>query len=226
MKQHDVLGGRFVASILKSAFQQTDPLSKKERLTSRTGDSRNRIRTSAAKKSVAHPQQLPNPAWRLSKWRRSNPTIESILTKSEGGEGSSRVEVSPQKGNFQMRKRRWPPSVERQNGTRATACEHMRTRHRFAQHSKKRRHCSFPKRFLVRKLRVPAPLLLVRKRAHFSHAFELHFASQRRRKSASERPFSSVQKRLFFTARCGSKVRPKHVLERSFFNSHLEVSQC
>lgn len=128
VKQHDVLGGRFVASILKSAFQQTDPLSKKERLTSRTGDSRNRIRTSAAKKSVAHPQQLPNPAWRLSKWRRSNPTIESILTKGEGGEGSSRVEVSPQKGNFQMRKRRWPPSVERQNDTRATACEHMRTR--------------------------------------------------------------------------------------------------
>ena len=173
MKQHDVLGGRFVASILKSAFQQTDPLSKKERLTSRTGDSRNRIRTSAAKKSVAHPQQLPNPAWRLSKWRRSNPTIESILTKGEGGEGSSRVEVSPQKGNFQMRKRRW--------------------------------HCSFPKRFLVRKLRVPAPLLLVRKRAHFSHAF-------------------GVQKRLFFTARCGSKGRPKRALERSIFISHLEVS--
>ena len=217
VKQHDVLGGRFVASILKSAFQQTDPLSKKERLTSRTGDSRNRIRTSAAKKSVAHPQQLPNPAWRLSKWRRSNPTIESILTKSEGGEGSSRVEVSPQKGNFQMRKRRWSPSVERQNDTRATACEHMRTRrqppanicardgNRFAQHSKRRRHCSFPKRFLVRKLRVPAPLLLVRKRAHFSHAF-------------------GVQKRLFFTARCGSKGRPKRALERSIFISHLEVS--
>ena len=116
-------------------------------------------------------------------------------------------------------------SVKMARGQRpANIC--ARDGNRFAQHSKKRRPCSFPKRFLVRKLRVPAPLLLVRKRAHFSHAFELHFASQRRRKSASERPFSSVQKRLFFTARCGSKVRPKHVLERSFFNSHLEISQC
>lgn len=207
MKQHDVLGGRFVASILKSAFQQTDPLSKKERLTSRTGDSRNRIRTSPAKKSVAHPQQLPNPAWRLSKWRRSNPTIESILTKSEGGEGSSRVEVSPQKGNFQMRKRRWPPSVERQNGTRATACEHMRTRRQPLRSTLKKAAALFVSQAFSRSKTSRAPLLLVRKRAHFSHAF-------------------GVQKRLFFTARCGSKVRPKHVLERSFFNSHLEVSQC
>lgn len=205
MKQHDVLGGRFVASILKSAFQQTDPLSKKERLTSRTGDSRNRIRTSPAKKSVAHPQQLPNPAWRLSKWRRSNPTIESILTKSEGGEGSSRVEVSPQKGNFQMRKRRWPPSVERQNGTSATACEHMRTRRQPLRSTLKKAAALFVSQAFSRSKTSRAPLLLVRKRAHFSHAF-------------------GVQKRLFFTARCGSKGRPKRALERSIFISHLEVS--